>query len=144
MGFYSETQTLDQQAKIKDNLQCSSKSVDEQIKSVGGIANNNHQTQPTSPPPPPPLAPVDTTQQSHTQMSKLEASTTSTSSVFASIKALFTSNSADKSRCNSFESKSSTRPSTPKHDRSSGYHSLEDSLDMDDTYIKVCKFTGTS
>ena len=60
MGFYSETQTLDQQAKIKDNLQCSSKSVDEQIKSVGGIANNNHQTQQTSPPPPPPLAPVDT------------------------------------------------------------------------------------
>jgi len=137
MGFYSETQTLDQQVRIKDNLQCSTKP---ESSFVDGKANNNYTN--LSPPPPPPLTPMST--QSNAQISKLEASTTSTSSsVFASFKALFTSNTVDKSRCNSFESKPSlSRPSTPKHDQSSGYHSLENSLDMDDSYIKVCKFTG--
>ena len=140
MGFYQETQTFDEQAYIK--------SASSNLTSNEYFAENKKSC--------PPVA--DYEQQ--TNNNKLESSITSTTStsVFASIKSLFTSGTDQQSRSrasSTTRSRSGTLTSTQshnsyrKHAQSSGYHSLEtsskdleDSWDIDDTYIKVCKFTG--
>ena len=107
MGFYKETQTFDQHTKAKrEDVRCLDKQEDDGILSTRSATNS------------------------------LEASTASTSStIFASIRTLFTSTSIEHTPLAS--SGRYQRPST-----SSGYNSFTDSWDVDDSYIKVCKFSG--
>eukprot|EP00111_Clytia_hemisphaerica_P018597 TCONS_00054991-protein len=138
MGFYQERQTFDEQASASSNLP-SNEDIGNNKKSSSSFLDYEQQT----------------------NNNKLESSITSTTStsVFASIKSLFTSapDNQIRSRANSTaRSRSGTLTSTHshnsyrKHAQSSGYHSLEtsskdleDSWDIDDTYIKVCKFTDS-
>lgn len=122
MGFYKETQAFEQKTQIKsmnhqqqqENVRCIEKS------------STSTTTKPTA--------------------NILEASTTSSSStIFASIKSLFTSTSIEHHTPYTTSSEHPTvePPRSQRPSQSSGYHSsFTDSWDVDDSYVKVTKFSG--
>ena len=122
MGFYKETQAFEQRTQIKSMNQHHQQQQQDNVKCTDGrnIESSTKQT-----------------------ANILEASTTSnSSSIFASIKSLFTSNSIEHHSSYSTSSDQSCEPQSQRPSQSSGYSSFMDSWDVDDSYVKVSKFSG--
>ena len=108
MGFYKETQAFEQKTQI-----WKTSNLQDSVKCMDNI-------------------------ESPKATNILESSTASNSSIFASIKALFTSTSIEQHA----PFPSSERPRSQRPSQSSGYNSFTDSWDVDDSYVKVIKFSG--